>query len=131
MTLSPRFKAALAFVVTFAAGAASMRAAEVLSLQAKPVAHEWSDAATKLQLTAEQRRLADSVFARFQPSTDAVLVSLAPRLAVISDSIQAELDSILTADQRRLLRSMQRGPTYMIRRKTIGGSRIDTLRISR
>ena len=131
MSLSPRSKAALAFATTFAAGAAAMRAIEVLVVQAKPPAQEWSAAAAKLQLTGEQRRRIDSVFARFQPSTDAVISSLAPRLAVISDSIQAGMDSILTPEQRRQLKAMQRGPTYMIRRKTLGGSRVDTVRMSR
>ena len=129
MTMSPRFRAALAFVATFAAGAASMRAVEAISLYAKPAPREWSDAANKLALTPEQRLRIDSVFARYQPSTDAVLASLAPRLAIISDSIQVEMDSILTADQRQQLKAMQSGPKYMIRRKTIGGSRVDTLRV--
>lgn len=131
MTLSPRFRAGLAFALTFAAGAASMRAVEVLSLEAKPAPNEWNRAADELGLSAEQRRRVDSVFARYQASTDAVLISLAPRLAAVSDSIQADLDSVLTVEQSARLRRMQRPATYVVRRKTPGGSRVDTLRMPR
>jgi hypothetical protein len=130
MSISPKTKAALAFLLAFGAGAATMRTAEVLSLQASPPGG-WSEAAAKLGLTAEQRRRADEVFARFQPSTDAVLMSLGPRLAAISDSMQAELDSILAPPQRIQLRAMQRPATYLVRRKTATGTRVDTLRIPR
>jgi hypothetical protein len=130
MTISPKTRAVIAFVLTFAAGAATMRAVGALSAQASPSGGgQWSGAATKLGLTAEQSRRAEEIFARFQPSADAVLLSLGPRLAAISDSMQAELDSILTPSQREQLRAMQRPATYLVRRKTVSGSRVDTLRL--
>ena len=131
MSISPKTKAAIAFLLTFGAGAATMRAVEALSLQASARGGQWSEAASTLGLTAEQRRRADEVFARFQPSTDAVLMSLGPRLAAISDSMQTELDSILTPQQRIQLRAMQRPATYLVRRKTVTGTRVDTLRLPR
>ncbi len=127
---SPRLMAALAFAATFAAGAASMRAVDVMLLRSRtPVARGWSEAADKLQLTPTQRQQVDQVFARFQPSSDAVLTSLAPRLAAVSDSMQRSIDSLLSPRQRVQLRGLQRPATYLIRRKSMGSSRVDTLRI--
>lgn len=131
MTASPRLMAVLAFAVTFAAGAASMSAIDRWSRrsQASVEPNGWGEVASRLDLTPAQREQVEQVFARYQPSTDAILTSLIPRLTAVSDSMQREIDALLTPDQRAELKALQRPATFLLRRKSPGGTRIDTLRI--
>ena len=130
MNRSPRLIAVVAFAATFAAGAASMYAVGVWSDKPKPVAAtSWAEVANALQLTPAQKQQVDEVFARYQPSTDAVLTSLGPRLAAVTDSMHRDIEALLTPEQRERLKKLQRPATYVLRRKSPMGSRVDTVRI--
>lgn len=61
------------------------------------------EAFDELGLTDEQRRRIEQIFARAQPRTDAVLHEMLPRLRVVTDSINAEIQAVLTPEQRRRL----------------------------
>lgn len=56
-----------------------------------------------LGLTDEQRRRIEQIFVRSQPRTDAVLRQTLPRLRAVTDSINAEIQAVLTPEQRRRL----------------------------
>ena len=56
-----------------------------------------------LGLTDEQRRAIEQIFVRAQPRTDAVLRETLPRLRGVTDSINAEIQAVLTPEQRRRL----------------------------
>lgn len=129
MSTSPRFIAVLAFALTFAAGAGTARVYDERS--SATAAHEsmgtWADAERVLGLSAEQREAIQGTFAKYQPSTDALITSLIPSLKAVSDSMQREIEAVLDAGQRERLRAMQRPPVYLIKRKTLEGSRVDTV----
>ena len=129
--MSPRAVAVLAFAATFAAGAASMHMVGRWSRRtAAPLSNDgWTPVADRLQLTPRQREQVDEIFARYQPSTDAILASLAPRLATVSDSIHRDIERVLTPEQRTRLLELRRPATFVLRRKTLGGTRVDTLRV--
>ena len=129
--MSPRAVAVLAFAATFAAGAASMHVVDRWSRRtgAPPANDGWAPIADQLQLAPRQREQVDEVFARYQPSTDAIMASLAPSLATISDSIHRDIERVLTPEQRARLQELRRPATFVLRRKTLGGTRVDTLRI--
>jgi Spy/CpxP family protein refolding chaperone len=61
------------------------------------------DALEELGLTDAQRRRIEQVFARAQPRTDAALRETLPRLRAVTDSINAEIQAVLTPEQRRRL----------------------------
>lgn len=56
-----------------------------------------------LGLTADQKRRIEQIFVDAQPRTDAVLRETLPRLRAVTDSINAEIQAILTPEQRRRL----------------------------
>lgn len=61
------------------------------------------EAFDELGLTDDQRRQIEQIFARAQPRTDAVLNEMLPRLRAATDSINAEIQAVLTPEQRRRL----------------------------
>jgi Spy/CpxP family protein refolding chaperone len=61
------------------------------------------DAFNELGLTDDQRRRIEQVFVRAQPRTDAVLKETLPRLRAVTDSINQEVQAVLTPEQRRRL----------------------------
>ncbi len=61
------------------------------------------EAFDELGLTDDQRRQIEQIFARAQPRTDAVLHEMLPRLRGVTDSINAEIQAVLTPEQRRRL----------------------------
>lgn len=61
------------------------------------------EAFDELGLTDEQRRRIEQIFVRSQPRTDAVLHETLPRLRAVTDSINAEIQAVLTPAQRRRL----------------------------
>lgn len=61
------------------------------------------EAFDELGLTDEQRRRIEQIFVRAQPRTDAVLRETLPRLRGVTDSINAEIQAVLTPGQRRRL----------------------------
>ena len=60
-----------------------------------------------LELTDEQRRRIEQIFEVAQPRTDAVLRETLPRLRAVTDSINAEVQAVLTPEQRRRLGHLQ------------------------
>jgi hypothetical protein len=82
----------------------------------------------RLNLTAEQRRAADSILARSSPRSEAAMRDIVRRLAAIADSANAELAAILTPAQRAMLASMTRGTVFVLKKKdSAGRERIDTV----
>lgn len=83
----------------------------------------------RLDLTAEQRRQAEAIVSRSAPRSEAIMIETAERLRGVADSVDAELRTILTSEQRLRLDSLRRGPSMVLRRKVItpGGSRVDTV----
>jgi Spy/CpxP family protein refolding chaperone len=65
------------------------------------------DALDELGLTDAQRQQIDGVFRRAQPRTDAVMKEMLPRLRAVTDSVNAELQAVLTPEQRRRLGRVQ------------------------
>ena len=61
------------------------------------------EALEELGLTDAQRRRIEQVFERAQPRTDAALRETLPRLRAVTDSINAEIQAVLTPEQRRRL----------------------------
>ena len=61
----------------------------------------------ELGVTDAQRQRVDDVFRRAQPRTDAVLKEMLPRLRAVTDSVNAEVQAVLTPEQRRRLGRMQ------------------------
>jgi len=82
----------------------------------------------KLALTPQQRVQADAIIQRSAPRTEEAMLEIAERLRTVSDSIDEELRSILTADQRARLDSLKRQPMLMLKRKRSGGATtVDTV----
>lgn len=66
------------------------------------------DAFGDVGLTPEQRRRIEQIFVRAQPRTDRVLHETLPRLRAVTDSINLEIEAVLTPEQRRRLGPRQR-----------------------
>ncbi|HJR63638.1 MAG TPA: hypothetical protein VJ803_08030 [Gemmatimonadaceae bacterium] len=89
---------------------------------------DMSGVLEKLDLTPAQRAQADSIFERRAPATEATMHEVAGRLRAISDSLDRELRSILTAEQRARLDSLRSRATMMVKRKSsTGTTRVDTI----
>ena len=83
----------------------------------------------RLDLTPEQRALADSVVARQAPLTEQLMREMADRLHAISDSVDAEFRAHLSPTQRATLDSLKQKQTLILKRKTPAGATItDTVR---
>jgi hypothetical protein len=81
-----------------------------------------------LSLTRDQRLKADSILERSAPRTEEAMFEIAGRLRAISDSVDMELRSILTAPQRSKLDSLRRRPIFLLKRQqTNGTTSIDTI----
>ena len=61
------------------------------------------EAFEELGLTDAQKGAIEQIFVRAQPRTDAVLRDALPRLRAVTDSINAEIQAVLTPEQRRQL----------------------------
>ena len=129
--MSPRVRAAAMLVLVFSAGAMSgeaFRRTSVTRTQ-RAESQSWAELVRTMELSHTQQRHMDSVFAAFQPRSDALLRELAPRLQALADSIDASLLPVLTPQQREILaRARQRQP-FVLRRKTPQGERVDTIRL--
>jgi hypothetical protein len=83
----------------------------------------------RLNLTSEQRALADSVVARRAPLTEQLMRETADRMRAISDSVDAEFRAHLSPAQRATLDSLKQRQTLILKRKTPAGATIiDTVR---
>lgn len=65
------------------------------------------EALDELGLTEDQKRRIEQVFDRAQPRTDAALRETLPRLRAVTDSINTEIQAVLTPEQRRRLGRIQ------------------------
>lgn len=119
---------ALAFVAGAAAGAAVDRYLHRGMTVRTRIVHDMSGVVDQLGLTAAQRAQAQAILDRSAPRSHEVMLEVGARLRSISDSVDAELRSILTPDQRLKLDSLRRPPTLMLRRKDPGGATsVDTV----
>jgi len=90
---------------------------------------DMSGVLERLRLTPEQRRRADSIVSRSAPRSREVMLELGERLARVADSVDAELRTVLTPEQRVMLDSLRRDSRLLLKRKvmTPDGPRVDTL----
>jgi Spy/CpxP family protein refolding chaperone len=118
-------------VLTFIAGASAGIAGDRLIAPRKQirVMIDMSGVFDRLELTAEQRRQADSIVGRSAPRSEAIMIETAERLRSVADSVDNELREILTPQQRALLDSLKTDQKIMLKRKLVtpGGTKIDTL----
>ncbi len=116
----------------FVAGAATAVVAERLmtprAMMGTRIIKDMTGVLDQLSLTPQQRTQAEAIIERSAPRTEQTMLQVAERLRSISDSVDAELRSILTSEQRKRLDSLRRPPTFMLRRKDRSGSvKVDTL----
>lgn len=121
---SPRLIGAAMLLAAFIAGVAAGLAFDRV-VQPEPglktvVVADMSRVLDKLELTAQQRGKADSVLQRRAPTTERMMLDVAERLRGLSDSVDAELRAILTAQQRVRLDSLRSDRKLMLKRKTLG-----------
>ena len=119
-------------VLTFAAGVGIGAAAERLLVAASPhgarVFDDMSPVLDALRLSTRQRREAQAILNRNAPRSERAMVELAGRLRSISDSVDAELRTILTAAQQRSLDSLRHPITFILKHTDgNGASAIDTV----
>jgi Spy/CpxP family protein refolding chaperone len=62
----------------------------------------------ELNLTSEQRTKMKAVFERHRPKLDAVLRETFPKVRAVQDEIDAELETLLTAEQRQRFTDMRK-----------------------
>jgi hypothetical protein len=115
----------LAFVTGASAGVAGDRLVAP-RLTIRTTLGDMSGTLDRLGLTTEQRRQADAIVARSAPRSREVLIELGERLRLVADSVDAELRSILTAEQRLRLDSLRTAPRLMLKRK-LDGQKVDTI----
>jgi len=119
---------ALAFIAGASAGFAGERLMVGKTIRVRAV-HDMDGVLDRLGLTPEQRRVADSIVARSAPRAEAIILEVGERLRAVSDSVDAELRSVLTPNQRIRLDSMRSGSPLLVRRKVRPGgvTTVDTL----
>ncbi len=118
--------------LAFIAGAGSGVAVERLLLDrvtvTTRVVQDMSGVLDQLALTGDQRRQAEAILDRGAPRTQSAMIELAARLRRVSDSVDMELRSILTPEQRSKLDSLRRRPTFVLKRDDGRGvTRLDTV----
>lgn len=118
--------------LAFVAGATSGFAADRLLIRGATmktrIVPDMSGVLDELALTGEQRRQAQVILDRGAPRAQNAMVELAARLRNISDSVDVELRSILTLEQRLKLDSLRRPAVFVLKRKdSTGASRVDTV----
>lgn len=120
---------ALVFVAGGAAGVVVDRLLISRTVVGTRVTADMSEVLDELQLTPRQRAQAEAMLQRRAPNAEAVMHEVAERLRSVSDSLDAELRTILTSEQRAKLDLMRRRPLFVIKRKTSArGVTVDTLR---
>jgi len=129
--MRPQLLVAGTLAIVFGAGALSARM--VARLRAGTVLPDggttWATLLAELDLSARQQQQIDSIFAVYQPKTDAVLLELAPRLQALADSMDAAILPVLTPAQRAVVSRARTPQLFMVRRKMPGGERVDTFRV--
>ncbi len=119
---------ALAFVAGVGSGIAGYRLFVREVTVKTRIVQDMSGILDELTLTNAQRKQAQAILDRGAPRSQSAMVELAARLRNISDSVDAELRSILTPEQRLKLDSLRRPPTFVLRRRdSSGASTVDTI----
>ena len=133
-TNPPRWRVLVAslLALSFVAGAFAGIAADRLMaprLRIRATVGDMSDVLDRLALTPAQRAQADGIVARTAPRSRAIMIELAERLRLVSDSVDTELRAILTPAQRARLDSLKREPRFVLKRKVneAGRARVDTV----
>jgi Spy/CpxP family protein refolding chaperone len=124
----PRLVGAALLLVVFIAGVAAGFALRGLAFDPlrvtrgsiRMVSADMSSVLDELALTPRQRAQADSILQRRAPASKAMMLEVGNRFRAISDSVDAELRSILTPTQRARLDSLRAKQTMVLRRKTVG-----------
>jgi hypothetical protein len=118
---------ALGFLAGVGAGVAGDRLVAPRMLRVR--VDDMSAVLDRLQLTPDQRRLADSIVARSAPRSEAIMREVGERLRAVADTVDRELRALLTVEQRARLDSMRTGPHLVLKRKEAGSgeTRVDTL----
>ena len=124
-----RARAAALLAAVFAAGALAGAAVD-RALAPRPtirtrIGTSAGGALDSLGLTPEQRRRVDAALERGRPRIEAAMSDMLPRLRAVSDSIDAEVRAILTAEQRARLDALRaRGgggaPRLILKQQTKG-----------
>jgi Spy/CpxP family protein refolding chaperone len=119
---------ALAFVAGVAVGVAADRLFAP-GVRVRTIVGDMSGVFDRLRLTPEQRRQADAIVARSAPRSEAIMLDVLERLRAVADSVDAELRTILTPEQRLRLDSLKRDHRLVLKRKIVtpGGTQVDTL----
>lgn len=119
---------ALAFAAGAAAGAAVDRYLNRGMMIRTRIVGDMSGILDQLGLTAAQRTQAQAILDRSAPRSREVMLEVGARLRSISDSVDAELRSILTPAQRLKLDSLRRPAKLVLRRKDpSGATSVDTV----
>ena len=133
-TSQPRLRGLIISLValTFIAGASAGIAGDRLiapRMGMRVMVGDMSGVFDRLELTAEQRRQADSIVGRSAPRSEAIMMETAERLRGVADSVDAELREILTPEQRTMLDSLKTDQRIVLKRKLVtpGGTKIDTV----
>jgi hypothetical protein len=135
MTNAPRsrYSTPALLLLVFATGAASGvvidRALAPAQARETRIARDMSGVLDSLGLTEDQRARAEAVLEGSAPRSEEAMREAAARLRQVADSVDATLRAILTPAQRERLDRLRREPTFLIKRKTAGGTTVvDTVR---
>jgi uncharacterized membrane-anchored protein YjiN (DUF445 family) len=119
---------ALAFVAGAVVGVAADRMLTPKTTMRARITRDMSGTLDKLGLSPEQRARAEAIIERSAPRSEQAMREIAERLQSVSDSVDAEVRTILTVEQRSRLDSLRRQPIFMLKRKTSGSAMtVDTL----
>jgi Spy/CpxP family protein refolding chaperone len=81
---------------------------------------DMSGVLDKLDLTPRQRAAAEALIQRRAPRTETMILELGEHLRLIADSLDAELRTLLTPDQRARLDSLGAGRKLLLKRRVTG-----------
>jgi len=126
--------AAILLVVTFFSGALAGNAVErVRSVRVEiRVRTEVGIPAVfaDLALTPEQRRQIEVILERGRPRTDSVMAEIFPRIRAVTDSVDAEIRTVLSGDQiRRLDERRAASPAFIRRLRKVGPDSVEEVRV--
>lgn len=108
------------FIAGVAVGLALDRVARPEQRGKTVIVADMSRVLDRLELSALQRAQADSIVKRRAPTTERTMLDVADRLRGVSDSLDAELRAILTAQQRLRLDSLRGERKFILKRKSAG-----------
>ena len=118
---------AVVFTAGAAAGVAGDRWLSPSAESGVRVTRDFSTILDELDLGTDQRRQAQTLLEQSAPRSEAILRDVAEQLQQVADSVDAELRELLSPTQRAKLDSLRRGPLFVIKRKSSGGTTVDTV----